>query len=286
MFTKRTKASICICGDGWGAIAALDGLALSYTDIVVVTNDEDVIERALIRGLKVASDLMLVEANLYVCAGLTQILKKEFLDKHRVLNIHYSLLPKYRGLHSTVWAILNDEPFFGLSIHEMNEFIDDGPILYQHKFQNIGQTSLEIMEACNKHISQNLSVIISNIQEGNLVPVDQNKSEATWVCRRNLKDCLIDFDQTIDYFRLLFKALVEPYPLPRVLIKDQLIEIVSSELVSVSYFMHNGRVVNVENEKAWVKVEDGLIVVSSVRDANTKEELCISELFKLGQRLR
>ena len=286
MITKRTTASFCMCGDGWGAIAALDGLALSYTDVVVVTNDEDVIERALIKGFRVASDLMLVDANLYLCSGLTQIIKKEFLDKHRVLNIHYSLLPKYRGLHSTVWEILNDELFFGLSIHEMNEYIDDGPILYQHRFKNIGQTSLEVMGACNEHISQNLSAIISDIQEGNLVPVDQNKAEATWVCKRNLDDCLIDFDQKVDRLRLLFRALVEPYPLPRILIKEQLIEVVRSELVASSYFMHNGRVVNIEDEKAWIKVEDGFIVVSSVRDATTKEDLCISGLFKLGQRLK
>jgi len=286
MESKFTNASICVCGDGWGAIAAVDGLALGHTDVVVVTNDEDVIERALTKGLKVVPDLMLVEANLYVCAGLTQVLKKEFLEARKVLNIHYSLLPKYRGLHSTVWAILNDEPFFGLSIHEMNEFIDDGPILYQYKFENIGQTSLEVMEACNEHISQNLSIIISDIQEGVLAPVSQNKADATWVCRRNLDDCFVDFDQTVDRLKLLFRALVEPYPLPRILVKDKIVEVVSLEWVDVNYIMHNGRVVNIENEKAWIKVEDGLMVVSSVRDADTKEELRISGLFKLGQRLK
>ena len=286
MDSKLTNASICISGDGWGAIAAVDGLSLGHTDIVVVTNDEDTIERALTKGFKVVSDLMLVEANLYVCAGLTQVLKKEFLETKKVLNIHYSLLPKYRGLHSTVWAILNNEPFFGLSIHEMNEFIDDGPIFYQYKFENIGQTSLEVMEACNEHISQNLSVIISDIQEGALVPIPQKKAEATWVCRRNLDDCLVDFDQTIDQLRLLFRALVEPYPLPRIVVKDKIVEVVSIEWVDANYIMHNGRVVNIENEKAWIKVEGGFMVVSSVRDAHTKEELPISRLFNLGQRLK
>jgi len=285
MTNTITTASICICGEGWGAIAALDGLAISYADIVVVTKDEEVIEYALAKGFKVASDLMQVDASLYLCSGLTQILEKQFLDKNHVLNIHYSLLPKYRGLHSTVWAILNDEPSLGLTIHEMNEYIDDGAIVYQYSFPNIGQTSLEAMEMCNKHISENLSVIIKDIQEGRLIPVDQNKADATWVCRRNLDDCLIDFDQKIDRLRLFFRALVEPYPLPRILINGKAVEVVKSDLVESSYHMHNGRVVNLENEKAWVKVEDGFIVVSSVRDANTKQDLRISKLFKLGQRL-
>lgn len=285
MTNTITTASICICGKGWGAIAALEGLSVGYTDIVVVTNDKEVIEYALVKGFRVDYDLMQVEANLYLCAGLTQILEKEFLDKKNVLNIHYSLLPKYRGLHSMVWAILNSEPSLGLTIHQMNEYIDDGAIVYQYSFPNIGQTSTEAMEMCNDHISENLSVIIKDFQEGRLIPIDQNKADATWVCRRNLDDCLIDFDQKIARLRLFFQALVEPYPLPRILINEKPVEVVESELVESSYYMHNGRVVNIENDKAWIKVEDGFIVVTSVRDANTKEDLCISRVFKFGQRL-
>lgn len=286
MISERTAASICVYGDGWGAIAAINGLSLGFTEVVVVTKDKDVIERALIKGFRFASDLTSADADLYLCAGSTQILKKEFVDKNRVFNIHYSLLPKYRGLHSTAWAILNDEPFFGLTIHEMNEFIDDGPILYQHKFKNTGQTSLEVINSCNEHISENLSAILKDIQERNLVPVVQDKAEATWVCRRNLDDCLIDFDQTIDRLRLFFRALVEPYPLPRILIDGRPIEVVRCELLASSYFMHNGRVVNIENNQAWIKVENGFIVVSSIRDAHSRDDLCVSELFKLGQRLK
>jgi methionyl-tRNA formyltransferase len=62
------------------------------------------------------------------------------------------LLPKYRGLHSTVWSILNNEPYFGLTIHIMNEFIDDGPVVYQYKFRNSGQNEFLTMSLTLKFI--------------------------------------------------------------------------------------------------------------------------------------
>ena len=286
MAKEINRTNICLCGDGWGALAALNGLALKYSDCIVVTNDEIVNQGALDKGFRVAADLMQVDANIYLCAGFTQIFNEEFLRNRCVLNIHYSLLPKYRGLHSTVWAMLNDEPYFGLSIHEMNQFIDDGPIYYQYKIPNIGQTSLEVMEECNRHISQNLSEIIGSILEGKLEPVEQNAAEATWGCKRNEDDCIIDFDQNIEYLRLFFRALVEPYPLPRVLVNNKLVEVVKSEFIISGYYMQNGRVVNIENERVWIKVGNGFMIVTSVRDAKTKEFLLTSDLFKIGQRLK
>lgn len=277
---------ICICGDGWGATAAVEGMSGGSTQVIVVTKDDDVIRRARQHSFEVASDLDSVDANLYICSGLTKILSKTFLDERNVINIHYSLLPKYRGLHSTVWAILNDEPYFGLTIHQMNEFIDDGPILYQYKFENIGQNSRQVMVTCNEHIADHLSEVINDIKAGRLRPIKQSKADATWVCRRNLEDCFIDFNQKVEHLELFFRALVEPYPLPRIRVSGRIIEIVECDLVSVNYYMHNGRVVNIEGERAWVKVEGGLMIISSVRDALTGKSVSVSDVFSLGQRIQ
>ena len=138
----------------------------------------------------------------------------------------------------------------------MNEYIDDGPILYQHRIKNVGQTSKEVIVACNEHISLNLSKIISKLNTGALESTAQNKDDATWVCRRNKEDCLIDFNNQIEYLQLFFRALVEPYPLPQVIVKEQRLEISKYDLVLARY-LDNGRVVNIENEKAWIKVENG-----------------------------
>lgn len=282
---EKIITKICLCGSGAGALAAINGLGASH-DIVVVSNDLAVQERAIDLGFRCTDDLLFVEASIYICAGYPKILEKKFLDNKQVLNIHYSLLPKYRGFHSIIWAILNDEPFFGLTIHVVNENIDDGPILYQHSFSNTGQTSHEVIQMCHAHLEENLFAILKDIQDGALKPVPQDKSKATWVCKRNLDDCIIDFDQKNHDLKLFFRALVDPYPLPRIKTQSCEIEIVQSELLDLNYYMQNGRVVNIEDGKVWIKVQEGLLVISEIRDSKTKAPLKIQEMFKIGQRLK
>ena len=284
---KNSKPKeICLCGDGWGALAALEGISLNFRDVTVVSNDEDVVNKAISKGFEISQSIFDADAKIYVCAGLTTILKNDFLEAHKVINIHYSLLPKYRGLHSTVWSILNDEEYFGLTIHVMNEFIDDGPILYQYKFRNSGQNSREVMEECNKHIATNFSGILGDLINSKIQPISQKKNEATWVCRRNLDDCLIDFNQSVRFLSLFFRALVEPYPLPRIKTNKCIVEVTKYELFECDYYMTNGRVVNIEGENVWIKISDGFLIVSEVRDCSTKSKLDLDCIFKIGMRLK
>lgn len=63
------------------------------------------------------------------------VVKKEILQlvNYRAMNSHPSLLPSYRGVKSSVWAILNGEKYTGISYHFMNDDIDDGKLILQKK---------------------------------------------------------------------------------------------------------------------------------------------------------
>lgn len=54
---------------------------------------------------------------------------------YKAINLHPSLLPKYRGTKSSVWAIINNEKYTGISFHYMNKNIDDGHLLFQKKIE-------------------------------------------------------------------------------------------------------------------------------------------------------
>ncbi len=64
-----------------------------------------------------------------------KILSKKFIDKFpgKLLNIHPSLLPKYKGINTHRRAIENKEAFSGCTVHYVNENIDDGEIILQKK---------------------------------------------------------------------------------------------------------------------------------------------------------
>jgi len=66
-------------------------------------------------------------------AGYMKILSKEFIDKFQgmIINMHPSLLPKYKGLNTHYRAIKNKETVSGCTVHHVNENLDDGKIILQ-----------------------------------------------------------------------------------------------------------------------------------------------------------
>ncbi len=79
--------------------------------------------------------MLLIERNpdLIVLAGFMRILSREFVQyfKGKIINIHPSLLPKYRGLHTHEQVVENKDIEHGVSIHFVTEELDNGPIIAQ-----------------------------------------------------------------------------------------------------------------------------------------------------------
>lgn len=80
-------------------------------------------------------ELVSFNGDLLISAHYRNIIKNNVLDlfRGRAINVHPSLLPKYRGTFSSVWAIINDEKYTGITFHFMNEKVDDGNIILQKK---------------------------------------------------------------------------------------------------------------------------------------------------------
>lgn len=106
---------------------------ISIKDTINSKNNVDFIE-----SLK--ADLILIIAG-------NQIIKKRVLDstKYGVFNVHSSLLPNYKGLMPTFWVLKNKESKTGVSLYQLTEGIDDGPIIASKEFDltiNITQSKL------------------------------------------------------------------------------------------------------------------------------------------------
>lgn len=279
---KKTK--IAFAGNGHGGIAALRSLSSYFENIEVLTNDNEIKE--LLRDNDFSIDsLKDSKSKIVVCAGFLEIIPTEILENKTIINTHPSLLPKYRGLHALAWAMLNMEEQIGFTIHLMNEYIDDGDILEQFIIKYESQTSQEIMTLFDNYVENNLGRVVSDYLAKRITPIKQNKSEATWVTRRNLKDCIIDFSKSNSYISAMFRTLVEPYPLPLIKINNSLYEVINHKLIAINYEMHIGRVVNIENDDVYIKTTDGLLVIDLLRNFETKKEVFASRILKIGKRL-
>ncbi len=86
---------------------------------------------------KILNILKKEEINLICLAGFMKILSKNFIKNFHgpILNIHPSLLPKYKGLNTHEKAILNKEKFSGCTVHFVNSKLDSGKIILQKKIK-------------------------------------------------------------------------------------------------------------------------------------------------------
>ena len=272
---------VIVFGDGWGAVAAMKGLKNFALPVYVVSNDENVLSLA---ERTANANLDVYENELLLFAGYKPIVQAPVLQRNTCLNIHYSLLPNYRGLHSTVWEILNDEDYLGATIHVMNENIDDGPIVYQYKVANDRiKTSTEYMELFNAHITENIDCILSDFIDEKIIPQPQDKSQASWVGKRNKKDCMIDFSKPLAYQKAFFRALVNPYPLPYITHNSNKYVVTKVKYHQSNVITHIGCILNIDNEGLWVKCADGYLVLQELRDENN--QIVPVSVFRIGQYL-
>jgi methionyl-tRNA formyltransferase len=115
-----------------------------------------------------------------------KIIKKELLAYPRAaaINYHDAPLPKYAGVHATSWAILNNEPFHGISWHLMNEMTDGGGILKQVTFPlDKDETALTLNLKCYSHALESFRILIQELVKGSLIEKKQDLTKRSYFAR-------------------------------------------------------------------------------------------------------
>lgn len=145
------------------------------------------------------------EADLGVVAAYGRILTKNELNtpKYGCINIHPSLLPKYRGPTPVQTAILNGDKETGVTIIKLDEEVDHGPILAQVKKPIfLTDTSESLYKRLFEKGAQLLPITLHEYINGLIKPVAQNHSKATFTKPLTRTDGYIDISDTISSERL------------------------------------------------------------------------------------
>ncbi len=142
--------------------------------------------------------------DLFVVVAYGKIIPKEILDmpKFGSINIHYSLLPKYRGASPVESAILNGDTETGITIQQMELKMDSGPILAQEKIIILpDEKASELRARLIKIGGELLVATLPKIINQKIKPIPQNELEATFCKKIQKEDGLIDLnsDGIINY---------------------------------------------------------------------------------------
>ena len=140
-----------------------------------------------------------IDADLIVVVAYGKILPKAILDipKYGCINVHASLLPKYRGAAPIQWAVLNGDSETGISVQQMNEGIDTGDLLFVKKTDiDINETSEELFDRLSVMGAEALSVTVKAILEGVAESTPQPDGEFGYASMINREMSFIDWNKS------------------------------------------------------------------------------------------
>jgi methionyl-tRNA formyltransferase len=151
--------------------------------------------------------------DLLVVAAYGQILAKDVLEAaaQGSINVHASLLPKYRGAAPVAWAIYHGERETGVTIIRMTTGLDAGDMLAQRSIPIVGETAGE-MEAKLSVLGAGMALtVIGQIVSGTTQGVKQDKALVTKAPKLKKEDGLIDWSRTAEQVCCQIRAM-QPWP--------------------------------------------------------------------------
>ncbi|MFA9373346.1 MAG: methionyl-tRNA formyltransferase [Poseidonibacter sp.] len=212
-----------------------------------------------------------------IVAAYGQILPKEILDIAPCINLHASLLPKYRGASPIQESLLNDDYFTGVTSMLMEEGLDSGDIL---GFQYLKITNtMEVSQAFNElsHIAAKLTITTLDNFE-NINPKKQDESEVTF-CKKIKKDNgLVDFSSAK---KLYLKYKAYSY-WPGIFLESGL-KLKDIELLENESSNKSGNILEIKKDYIIVACSQGSLKIKTLQ-APSKKAVCSVDYIR-GQRL-
>ena len=228
------------------------------------------------------------EADIFVVAAFGQILSEEILSmpKYGCVNIHASLLPKYRGAGPIQWAIIDGEKKTGVTIMQMEKGLDTGDMLL-HKEVEIDpkETGDSLHDKLAAAGAELIVEALPKIAAGQLTPRKQNDAESCYAKMLQKSMGRIDWNMTADKLDCLIRGLIS-WPGASTTFRGKNLKIWEEEPVMEGDFSVSiseslpGTIVCVEKEAFYVQTKEGVLKVLSVQ-IEGKKRMAVKD-FLLG----
>lgn len=222
-------------------------------------------------GLEVLNN---IDADLLVVVYYGQILSQEIIDmfKYGTINLHPSLLPKYRGPSPVITPILNGDTETGVTIMRIEQAIDSGNILAQEKVMiSKNETAGELWERLTLLGSKLMVEVISKIERGEIQEEEQKHSEATFTRMFSKSDAKIDFCKTAEQIVNQIRAF-NPNPIAYFEYKGERFRCHKAEALTINNSdTECGSILNSSVQKGLqIKTINGVINIQKLQAPNGK----------------
>ncbi len=238
-----------------------------------VKNNISIFQPVKLREKQNIEELEKYEADVIVVAAFGQILPKEVLDmpKYGCINVHASLLPKYRGASPIQWAILNGDDETGVTTMQMGVGLDDGDILLQKKVPISSEdTGGSLFDKLSKVGADLLIETLHRIEKNDIVRIPQDDEKATHVGLIKKDFGILSFDEENKYILNKIRAL-NPWPSAFTFYKDKMVKIWKAKSVSFNNKGYEYGDLVVENkDELLVVTRNGAISILELQEEGKK----------------
>lgn len=253
-------------------------------------------ERA--RDEEFVEKLRTYNADIFVVVAFGQILPKSIIDMPRYgcVNIHASLLPKYRGSSPIQWAVIDGCEYSGVTTMQMDEGIDTGDILLVKKVKlDDKETGGSLFDKLSVVGAGLLIETLKGLEAGTITPVKQDDSQSSHVKMLSKSMGELDFNKSARSIECLIRGL-NPWPSAYTHYKGKMLKIWDADVIgditelmddtaleSEIKEMNLGTVCYVDKKKLVIKCKEGFLSVNEVQLEGKKRMK--TDAFLLGYRL-
>ncbi|SEQ34996.1 methionyl-tRNA formyltransferase [Lachnospiraceae bacterium RM5] len=233
--------------------------ALKYD--IEVLQPEKVRERDFIEKLRG------YEADVMVVIAFGQILPKEVLEmtKYGCINVHASLLPKYRGAAPIQWAVIDGEKESGVTTMQMDEGLDTGDILEVSKVVlDEKETGGSLFDKLSEEGAKLIVSTLDKLEKNEIVPVEQRNEESNYASMIKKDMGKIDFSKDAVSIERLIRGL-NPWPSAYTYFNGKTLKLWECDVLDKDYEGEFGEVVDVDKERIYVKTGDKTLVIKELQ---------------------
>ncbi len=224
-----------------------------------------------LRDVDAINRIAALEPDMLVVAAYGQILPQTLLDipENGSLNVHASLLPRWRGAAPIQAAILHGDKQSGVTIMQMDAGLDTGPILSQHKIElTADETGGSLTERLSRIGADLLVETIPQLLSGDIEPEPQDETQATHAPSLKKSDGELDLEATAEQLARQIRAF-DPWPGSFIMWGDRRL-VVKRAHTALLNGTATGKVTVFENIPA-IATREGVLVLDVIQPAGKRE---------------
>lgn len=245
------------------------GKAMQFTPVkeVAVAHNIPVYQPIRVRDEAFVEELRNMQPDVIVVVAFGQILSKEILEipSCGCINVHASLLPKYRGSAPIQWVVIDGEKESGVTTMFMDDGIDTGDMLKKTVVPlSENETGGSLHDKLAIAGAQLLIETLKDAEEGKLVRTKQKDEESNYVKMLDKNLGLIDFSKPAIEIERLIRGL-NPWPSAFTGLDGKTLKIWSAKVLNKEAEGEFGEIVEVTKEDIMVKTGNGILQLKEVQ---------------------